>query len=117
MLPSQPRARVSHESFPAPRHRVGDEEFHSNCPAESNQPLRRQPLDQWLPVATRCYFARSMYSPVVGFTRTFSPTLMNSGTFTVTPLSSFAGFVDAVFVAVFMTGAVSTTSSVSVFGS
>ena len=63
------------------------------------------------------YFARSMYSPVVGFTRTFSPVLMNSGTFTVTPFSSVAGFVDAVLVAVFMTGAVSTTSSVSVFGS
>ena len=49
-----------------------------------------------------------MYSPVLGFTRTFSPVEMNSGTFTVTPFSSFAGFVDAVFVADFITGAVST---------
>ena len=37
-----------------------------------------------------------MYSPVDGFTRTRSPTETNSGTFTVTPFSSLAGFVDAV---------------------
>src|SRR5690348_4258469 len=43
-------------------------------------------------------FARSRYSPVDGFTRTRSPVAMNSGTFTVTPFSSFAGFDDAVFV-------------------
>src|SRR5687767_15104474 len=62
-------------------------------------------------------FARSWYSPVEGFTLTLSPVPMNSGTFTVTPFSSFAGFCDAVFVAVFITGEVSTTSSVSEFGS
>ena len=41
----------------------------------------------------------------------------NSGTLIVTPFSSFAGFVDAVFVAVFITGAVSTISSIKEFGS
>ena len=62
------------------------------------------------------YFARSWYSPVFGLTRTLSPVPMNSGTLTVAPFSSFAGFCDAVFVAVFITGDVSTTSSVSEFG-
>src|SRR5436309_13619916 len=62
------------------------------------------------------HLARSWYSPVFGFTRILSPVPMNSGTFTVAPFSSFAGFCDAVFVAVFMTGDVSTTSSVSEFG-
>src|ERR671916_1158861 len=62
-------------------------------------------------------FARSRYSPVFGFTRTRSPVPMNSGTFTVTPFSSLAGFDDAVFVAVFITGAVSTISSTSELGS
>src|SRR5690606_40153469 len=52
-------------------------------------------------------FARSMYSPVFGFTRTRSPVAMNSGTLIVTPFSSTAGFELAVFVAVFITGAVS----------
>ncbi len=42
---------------------------------------------------------------------------MNSGTWMVTPLLSFAGFVLAVLVAVFMMGAVSTTSSSAVAGS
>jgi hypothetical protein len=42
---------------------------------------------------------------------------MNSGTLIVTPFSSFAGLLEEVFVAVFITGAVSTTSSVSEFGS
>src|SRR5688500_7071242 len=87
------------------RNHVGSEDLDSNGPAKSNQPVKADP-----------YFARSMYSPVVGLTRTFSPVLMNSGTLTVTPFSRVAGLVDAVFVAVFMTGAVSTTSSVSVFG-
>ena len=41
-----------------------------------------------------------MYSPVFGFTRTFSPVFTNSGTLIVTPFSSLAGLVDAVFVAV-----------------
>jgi hypothetical protein len=41
-------------------------------------------------------FARSRYSPVVGFTRTRVPCSMNSGTFTTTPFSSFAGFDEAV---------------------
>src|SRR5215207_11250381 len=58
-----------------------------------------------------------MYSPVPGFTRILSPVATNSGTFTVTPFSSLAGFVDAVFVAVFITGFVSTISSVSELGS
>ena len=40
-----------------------------------------------------------MYSPVFGLTRIFSPLLTNSGTFTVTPFSSFAGLLDAFFVA------------------
>src|SRR3982751_3820566 len=62
-------------------------------------------------------FARSMYSPVVGFTRILSPVATNSGTFTVTPFSNFAGFDDAVFVAVFITGLVSTIVSVIEFGS
>src|ERR671914_202794 len=62
-------------------------------------------------------FARSRYSPVFGFTLTRSPVPMNSGTFTVTPFSNFAGFDDAVFVAVFITGAVSTISSTSELGS
>jgi hypothetical protein len=48
-----------------------------------------------------------MYSPVLGFTRTRSPDAMNSGTLIVTPFSSSAGFELAVFVAVFITGAVS----------
>src|ERR1041385_2547722 len=60
--------------------------------------------------------ARSWYSPIVGFTRILSPVLMNSGTLIVTPFSSLAGFDDAFFVAVFMTGAVSTISRVSEFG-
>src|SRR3954463_10578440 len=62
------------------------------------------------------YFARSMYSPVPGLTRILSPVATNSGTFTVTPFSSFAGLLDAVFVAVFMTGFVSTIVSVIEFG-
>jgi len=41
------------------------------------------------------------------FTRILSPVATNSGTFTITPFSSFAGFDDAVFVAVFITGFVS----------
>src|SRR5687767_13694788 len=61
-------------------------------------------------------FARSRYSPVFGFTRTRSPVPMTSGTLTVTPFSSFAGFDEAVFVAVFITGAVSTVSSTSELG-
>ena len=65
----------------------------------------------------RCYFTRSRYSPVFGFTRTRSPLLTNSGTFTVTPFSSRAGFVDAVFVADFITGEVSTIASSIAFGS
>src|SRR5665213_1079814 len=62
------------------------------------------------------YFARSRYSPVFGFTRMRSPELMNSGTFTDTPFSSFAGFVDADFVADRITGAVSTIVSSMAFG-
>ena len=42
---------------------------------------------------------------------------MNSGTWMVTPLLSLAGLVLAVLVAVFMVGAVSTTSSSAVAGS
>jgi len=42
---------------------------------------------------------------------------MNSGTWMVTPLLSLAGLVLAVLVAVFMIGAVSTTSSSAVAGS
>src|SRR5579871_643935 len=64
----------------------------------------------------KSYQARSRYSPVSGFTRTFSPVRTNSGTLTVTPFSSFAGFVDAVLVALFITGAVSVISRVSEFG-
>ena len=37
------------------------------------------------------HFARSRYSPVLGFTRIFSPDEMNSGTFTVAPFASLAG--------------------------
>src|SRR5207249_6159771 len=59
----------------------------------------------------RAYFARSRYCPDRGSTRTFSPGLMNSGTCTVTPFESFAGFVLAVFVAVFITGDVSDRKS------
>lgn len=61
-------------------------------------------------------FARSRYSPVLGFTRTRVPCSMNSGTFTVTPFSSFAGFDEAVFVAPRTTGVVSTISNTSEFG-
>ncbi len=71
-----------------------------------------------LVLCSQCsYLARSIYSPVFGFTRTFSPVFTNSGTLIVTPFSSFAGFADAVFVAVFITGAVSTISNVSDAGS
>ena len=73
----------------------------------ANQPLTRSRTARFRP-----YFARSMYSPVVGLTRILSPVATNSGTFTVTPFSSFAGFVDAVFVAVFITGFVSTIVNV-----
>ena len=81
--------------------------------------LGAQPARRSQPPSTRnpaTYFARSRYSPVAGFTRTFSPVLRNSGTFTVTPFSSVAGLVEAVFVADFITGAVSTISSTSEFG-
>src|SRR6202165_2139178 len=83
--------------------------LHLNRVRQSNQPTK--------PGALLLYFARSIYSPVFGFTRTFSPVLTTSGTLTVTPFSSLAGFVDAVFVAVFITGAVSTISSTIEFGS
>src|SRR2546422_7411620 len=57
------------------------------------------------------YFARSRYTPSRGSTRTFSPSLMKSGTWTVTPFESFAGLVLAVLVALRITGEVSTTVS------
>src|ERR687894_163653 len=85
--------------------RTEDHEFNQDGPGHQPAAEAAQP------------FARSRYSPVVGFTRTRSPVPMNSGTFTVTPFSSFAGFADAVLVAVFITGAVSTISSTSELGS
>ena len=45
-----------------------------------------------------------------------APVAMNSGTFTVTPFASFAGLLEAVLVAVFMTGAVSTISCTTYCG-
>src|SRR5215211_5798697 len=84
-----------------------DADLHFNSAVSSYQPQQ----------ILRCaHFARSWYSPVDGFTFTLSPVPTNSGTLIVTPFSSFAGFDDAVFVAVFITGAVSTTSSTSEFG-
>src|SRR3954468_2029285 len=70
----------------------------------------QRPSHQLLPVC-RAYFARSRYWPERGRTRPFAPGLINSGTCTVTPFDSFAGFVLAVFVAVFITGDVSPTLS------
>jgi hypothetical protein len=67
--------------------------------------------------ASAYYLALSMYSPVFGLTRTFSPVFTNSGTLIVTPFSSFAGFADAFFVAVFITADVSITSRTIEFGS
>src|SRR5690349_20423798 len=95
----------------------GDHNF--NRADHQLQPVTTLPTTRHAPVLARrtSYFARSWYSPVLGLTFTLSPVPTNSGTCTVTPFSSFAGFVDAVFVAVFITGAVSTTSSTSEFGS
>src|SRR2546425_13021000 len=64
-----------------------------------------------LPSPRSLYFALSKYSPDRGSTLTVSPGEINSGTCTVTPLDNFAGLVLAVFVAVFITGDVSTTFS------
>src|SRR5439155_2646350 len=63
------------------------------------------------------YFARSRYTPSRGSTRTFSPSLMKSGTWTVTPFESFAGLVLAVLVALRITGEVSTTVNSTTDGS
>src|SRR2546422_10060389 len=62
------------------------------------------------------YFARSRYLPSRGSTRTRWPSLMKSGTCTVTPFESLAGFVLDVFVALSITGDVSTTSSSFIVG-
>ena len=80
--------------------------------------LRRRRTSAWLRFAVSArYLARSRYTPSRGFTRTRSPSPMNSGTWIVTPLLSLAGLVLAVLVAVFMIGAVSTTSSSATAGS
>src|SRR2546426_11335369 len=71
----------------------------------------RAPADELELLRCERYFARSRYLPSRGSTRTRWPSLMKSGTCTVTPFESLAGFVLAVFVALRMTGDVSTTSS------
>src|SRR5256885_115823 len=73
---------------------------------------RRRAQEPFQPPAAYS-LARSMYSPVLGLTRTFSPVGMNSGTLMVTPLESLAGLVEEVFVAPRITGDVSTICSVS----
>src|SRR5438552_14896444 len=55
--------------------------------------------------------ARSMYVPSLVSTLIFSPLLMNGGTWTVIPVSIFAGLKVLVAVAFLMPGSVSTTVS------
>src|SRR6266571_5625984 len=65
----------------------------------------------------RRYFARSRYFPSAVSTRTSSPTSMNCGTMTWSPVSSTAGLPLFDAVAPFIPGAVSTTRRSTVIGS
>src|SRR2546425_4708720 len=65
----------------------------------------------------RRYFARSRYFPSAVSTRTSSPTSMNWGTMTWSPVSSTAGLPLLDAVAPFIPGAVSTTRRSTVTGS
>src|SRR5437763_6960549 len=60
---------------------------------------------------------RAWYSPVSVLTRTLSPSLMNGGTCTTSPVSSVAGFTCALAVAPLMPGTVSLTTRSTVCGS
>src|SRR5438094_323020 len=60
---------------------------------------------------------RAWYSPVSVLTRTLSPSLMNGGTCTTSPVSSVAGFTFALAVAPLMPGTVSLTTRSTVCGS
>src|SRR5574341_879560 len=62
------------------------------------------------------YLTRSRYEPSVGSTLTLSPICTNGGTCTVTPVSSFAGLYEALAVAPFIDGSVSTTSKSTLDG-
>src|SRR5690606_26594811 len=61
-------------------------------------------------------FTREIYSPVRVSTRRFSPSWMNSGTFTTAPVSSLAGFDPPDEVSPRRPGSVSTTFRLTWFG-
>src|SRR5882672_1180221 len=61
-------------------------------------------------------YARDKYAPSDVSTRIFSPSLMNGGTCTMSPVSVFAGLVTLEAVALFSPGSVSTTVSSTVCG-
>src|SRR3982750_1339132 len=69
-------------------------------------------LDQQLGIHARLRYLFSRVSMMA-----FVPTSMNGGTMTVRPVSILAGLYEALAVAPFMLGSVSTISRVTVFGS
>jgi hypothetical protein len=67
--------------------------------------------------ATGACYARSIYAPSSVLTLIFSPELTNGGTWTMRPVSVFAGLKDVVTVAFLIYGSVSVTVSTTEGGS
>src|SRR6266852_8792397 len=82
--------------------------------------FRKARKKQIIQLRSRTYalrtYARDKYAPSAVSTRIFSPSLMNGGTCTTSPVSVFAGLVTLEAVALFSPGSVSTTVNSTVCG-
>src|SRR5207248_815245 len=78
-------------------------------PAQHIAQKQKRQSQSPLPLAFQRCYARLIYAPSAVSTRIFSPSLMNGGTWTTSPVSSFAGLVTEDAVADLIPGSVSTT--------